>query len=187
MGKKSGKTPKRPVKKPTNSDKSVHSVNSSVFIDKLKCYYTNADQLRNKLQELEVRIRDQQPHVIWITEVKPKNQTHQLNPAEFTLMTGSEYQMFTRNIEDKSGRGMILYIHKSLQATEVKMDTEFQENLFVKVKLNGKDELLIGIIYRSESGTEQNNSKLCEIITESVGLGFSHYLVMGDFNYPNID
>ena len=29
--------------------------------------------------------------------------------------------------------------------------------------------------------------KICDLITESVNLKCSHYLVMGDFNYPRID
>jgi hypothetical protein len=34
--------------------------------------YTNADQLKNKLAELEIRIEEHQPWIIGITEVKPK-------------------------------------------------------------------------------------------------------------------
>jgi predicted metal-binding protein len=150
VGAKGCKATKRPVSKRTDRD---CDVNSCTVIEKLKCYYTNADQLRNKVQELDVKVRDQQPHIIWITEVNPKNQKHQLNPAEFSLQSGSdlEYHMFTKNIDNKTGRGMLLYVHKSLPATEVKMKSDFQENLFVKVQLNKKDELLIGLIYCSES------------------------------------
>ena len=38
----------------------------------LKCLYTNADQLTNKIPELIVRSRDKKLDIIGITEVKPK-------------------------------------------------------------------------------------------------------------------
>ena len=161
--------------------------NGSQVKNSLLCLYTNADQLKNKLLELESRISDKQPNVIGITEVKPKNSSNQVNPAEYTILSGNEYQMFSKNIDNEVGRGLILYIHRSLQATEVKFNTEFQENLFVKVRLNASDEILIGLIYRSESGSDYNNLKIYDLITESVDLKCSHYLVMGDFNYPRID
>jgi hypothetical protein len=48
-------------------------VNKTTILPKLKCFYTNADQLFNKLPELMVRTRDNKPDIIGITEVKNKN------------------------------------------------------------------------------------------------------------------
>jgi hypothetical protein len=39
----------------------------------LKCLYTNADQLTNKITELILRARDKKLDIIGITEMKPKN------------------------------------------------------------------------------------------------------------------
>ncbi len=52
---------------------------------------------------------------------------------------------------------MILYTHKSLEAREVNMINKFNENIFVKIRLNEKDNFLVGLFYRSESGTGENN------------------------------
>ena len=41
-------------------------------MENINCLYTNADQLRNKLDELKVRNRDTVPKIIGITKVKPK-------------------------------------------------------------------------------------------------------------------
>jgi hypothetical protein len=47
--------------------------------------------------------------------------------------------MFTKNIDNTVGRGMILYISDKLKATEISMETNFQENIFVNIKLNQTD------------------------------------------------
>ena len=41
-------------------------------VKKLKVYYTNADQLLNKMMDLKVHIYDRQPDVMVVTEVIPK-------------------------------------------------------------------------------------------------------------------
>ena len=48
-------------------------VHKFAVLPKLNCFYTNADQLLNKITELEVRSRDDRPNIIGITEVKPKH------------------------------------------------------------------------------------------------------------------
>ena len=137
MGSKSGKDKVgRQVKRKQNS---VNSVNSSVFVDKLLCFYTNADSLRNKFTEFQVRIRDSKPKIIGITEVKAKNSWFKLNPAEFTMEWCADYDMFSVNIDNDIGRGMILYVHKSLSATEVKLDVEYEENVFVKIRTSNSE------------------------------------------------
>jgi hypothetical protein len=52
---------------------------------KLKCFYTNADQLFNKLPELMVRTRDNQPDIIGITGVKNKNNRQNPSIAEYSI------------------------------------------------------------------------------------------------------
>jgi hypothetical protein len=59
-------------KKTVHSITSVHPVNK-LFIDKLCCMYTNADSLSNKMTELKTIVCLERPHVIAVTEVKPKN------------------------------------------------------------------------------------------------------------------
>ena len=61
--------------------------------------------------------------------------------------------MFEKNIDTEEGRGLILYIDNKLEATEIHMETNFQENLFVKIKLNQTDKLLVGLVYRSPSNS----------------------------------
>ncbi|VDI78167.1 Hypothetical predicted protein [Mytilus galloprovincialis] len=96
--------------------------------------------------------------------------------------------MYEKNLETDEGRGLLLYIDSNLESTEVNMEAQFQENIFIKIKLNQNDKLLIGLIYRSPSNnTKEYNDKLTELISEATQKGFSHILIMGDFNYPAID
>ena len=60
---------------------------------KIHCMYTNADQLSNKITELELRVQEHLPHIIGITEVKPKNSRYSMNEAEFSLEDSGNYKI----------------------------------------------------------------------------------------------
>ena len=126
--------------------------------------------------------------IVGITEVKAKNSTLGISPAEYSMEWNKDYNMFHVNLENEEGRGLLMYIHNSLKVEEVKMATNFQENLFVKVHTQANEHLLVGLIYRSPSHiSEPNNKKLREIIEEAESMKCTHCLLMGDFNYPNIN
>ena len=126
------------------------------------------------------------PHVVGIAEVKPKNNRYQILASEFAL-NGLNYNMISKNVEESEGRGLILYTDHRINAKEIKMETNFSECIFAECKLNNKDKLLIGLIYRSDSGSNENNDNLIKLTNEACEKGFSHILLMGDYNYPNID
>jgi hypothetical protein len=120
--------------------------------------------------------------------VKPKNSRCKPHLAEYSLTEVGNYKMFGKNLEKDNGRGLLLYINKELNGNEVQMESNFEENLFVQIKLNNNDKLLIGIIYRSPSERSiEHNSKLRELLVEASNKGFTHILIIGDFNYPEID
>ena len=54
-------------------------------ISGVKCFYSNADQLRNKQNEFELRIRDLKRNIIAINEVKPKIPKYLVTIPEFSL------------------------------------------------------------------------------------------------------
>ncbi|KAK3089529.1 hypothetical protein FSP39_004304 [Pinctada imbricata] len=132
-------------------------------------------------------MRDFRPDILGIAEVKPKNSANKPNIAEYNLNEVSNFNMFSKNVENDTGRGILLYVNAELEANEIKMDTPFEENLFVNININIHDKMLVGIIYRSESGSDENNSLLNVLITEACEKGYRKLLIMGDFNYPNID
>ena len=131
-------------------------------------------------------VTNEEPNVIGINEVKPKNNRYPVNPAEFNL-EDLNYDMFENNIETDTGRGQLLYTSKDLKATQVYFDSKFEESVFVELNLKDGDSLIIGLLYRSGSGEEMNNKEMNNIITEVCANGYSHILLMGDFDYRTID
>jgi hypothetical protein len=47
--------------------------------------------------------------------------------------------------------------------------------------------LLIGLIYRSPNSSAENTQKLNELMKKITELGATHVMIMGDFNFPEID
>ena len=121
--------------------------------------------------------------MIAITEVKPKNQKFLLNTAELGL---SDYDLYLYIY--KQGRGVCIYTHKTLNAKPfVSLGTNFQELIWVEIKLNKKDTLLIGCVHKSLGSSGTNNDQLNGLISEVMRYTHLHLLLLGDFTYPNID
>ena len=55
------------------------------------------------------------------------------------------------------------------------------------VLCSGSFQRFYGVIYRSPSSNSQNDICLSNLITLATQSCKSHLLIMGDFNYPNID
>ena len=89
-----------------NADRKVNTINENSDMNNILCFYTNADQLRNKLYEFERRIKT--PHNCYKRGKtrKPKMQCN--NPRIF------HKRMFTKNIESSEGRGIIIYTISTL-------------------------------------------------------------------------
>ena len=66
-----------------------------------------------------------------------------------------------------------------------KVDKE--ETVWCDVKLTENDRLLIGWIYRSPNSSISNDAKINKSLIHANNIGFSHVLIMGDFNHPSIN
>ena len=55
------------------------------------------------------------------------------------------------------------------------------------MKVGNNADLLIAAIYRSDSGTNENNLNLLNLLKEINNMKQSHKLVVGDFNYKHIE
>jgi hypothetical protein len=175
---------KKEITKARTKSPLVHSVDTQPKdnVNKLKCVYTNADSLSNKMTELKTIAIIEKPHVIAVTEVKPKNY-RDITLEDFTL---EGYETHSLNVTSRVGRGIIIYTHESVRANDIEILVEYDEACWMEIKLDKGDKLLIGCLYRSDSGTQENNNKLLDIIKHAMSLDYSHYLFMGDFNYNSI-
>jgi hypothetical protein len=54
-----------------------------------------------------------------------------------------------------------IYVRKKLQAEDVKVITKFQESIWISIKLNAKDKVLVGCAYKSPSSKHENLDEEC--------------------------
>ena len=142
--------------------------------------YTNADCLTNKLNELKILIKSFtfKPAIIANTEDKPKHRWH-FNINELQLQG---YSMFKNDLDSSYTSGVVIYVDERLEATEINIETKFSESIFIKIKSG----FIIGNIYRSPSSSQDNDNALCDLI-ESVSKKISNFILVGDFNFNDID
>jgi len=152
--------------------------------------FTNAVCLLNKRFELQLRLNQLQskPDIIGVVEVKPKNYKELPQLPEYNL---EDYDVHCSNTDSTQGRGIIFYTAPWLKASCYNLhpnDSNVLESLWITVSLRDKDRLLIGCMYRSPNSSvandEQLNKQIKLLYTSTEA---SHILLMGDFNYSNID
>jgi exonuclease III len=162
-------------------DQQSNSVNS---IQRLNCTYTNVDTFLNKRNEFSHYVAIEKPDIICLVEILPKNTKFSVNAPEIQV---NGYDCFS-NINDKDcRRGVAIYVKKSLGAvpSKLKESFNFEESCWCEVPLRDSDRLYIGGIYRSPNSNDENNKNLNEALSSLPAK--SHMLIMGDFNYPEID
>ena len=150
----------------------------------VRVLYTNADQLPNKLRELEARVKIEKPHIVIITEV---NNKHVRISPELEIFHLQGYNMFHHNVST-DGRGIIIYVKEIIKyVIEITPKTNFSENKILSISFSNNTNLLVACLYRSESGSKKNNENLKKLLIEIDQMKFSHKLVVGDLNYKHID
>ena len=99
------------------------------------------------------------------------------------------YQSPITNISVEGTRGICIYVKEGLEAQEYEgfSSTPFKESVWVKIKIDKRETLLAGCIYRSPSSIQDNNKGLEQLLKAVSETEASHKLIVGDFNYPNID
>jgi hypothetical protein len=155
-------------------------------VSELSIMYTNADNLLNKRKDLEFQIASMKlkPHIIAITEIKPKIISTKLLASEFNI---EGYDLFHSELDNKSERGVLIYTMNSLICSCLDIPLAFSEGIFLTIKLQGARSLILGNIYRSPSSNLENNIKINEAITYITSKFQDPVLIVGDFNYGDID
>ncbi|MEW8547283.1 MAG: reverse transcriptase domain-containing protein, partial [Candidatus Thiodiazotropha sp.] len=156
---------------------------NSLKLSDLKIYYTNCDCLtQTKFSELQNLVDTESPDIIALTEIFPKNY---LFPPEAVHRQIHGYDLYMS--EPDLGRGVCIYAKTILNSSVLKCITEFSDQIWCKVKLSNLDNLIIGCIYRSPNGSRQNLTSMIDLLKHIVDQKPSHLLIMGDFNFKEID
>jgi len=133
--------------------------------------YTNCDQLINKFDELLTVIYSDYPDIILLVETIPKAQK---TPIGLSSLSIPNYSLFT-NFDPESSdlkqcgrRGICIYVANHLCPSEIYLDSNMNEHLWVKLKLS-RDYLIIGSVYHSPSENISNSTtELCDLISKVV-------------------
>jgi len=98
-------------------------------------------------------------------------------------MTIHGHSIAYANFEDGD---VALYIRNEIRSEEIEHATYaiIQSGSMNHSHWKNHDKLLIGVIDRSSSSTDLNNTHLLNMIATTVNKHFSNLMIMGDFNYP---
>ena len=87
------------------------------------------------------------------------------------------------------GRGSLLYIRKCMDFKQLNLFNEqeqFDESIYVDIKLSGTHRLLCMRLYRRGGSSDENNTNLLNNLQQISNLNHSHLSIMGDFNLTGI-
>ena len=110
----------------------------------LKCWYTNADSLINKIDELKGRIKVFSPDIICVTEVFPKNCVYGISMSEIYI---EGYDCFCSEFNHHD-RGVCIYIRDNLNSHKLDLsrNNQFNEYIFCSLSLSDSDDIIIGVV-----------------------------------------
>lgn len=137
----------------------------------------NARSIMNKIDHLELTVCKYDPDIIGITESWC---TPSVSDSELQLIN---YDLFRCDRDtDNKGGGVLLYVKSKLKPREIVFNSPFKDQIWCKIA-----ELYIGVCYRSTNYCivgPDNNKYMYQLLRE---VSNKHFLLMGDFNYPDID
>ena len=164
--------------KKKSQQKTKKGKNNINVADHLKIMYTNPDMLSNKLNELETHAKLYNADIILIAEYLSKNPSSRFENV-FNL---NDYYC----LEDSTGRGVCVFYKKHLNITKHEKISElYKPSIFFNVKTKSKP-LNFGIVYRSPSNDDKENSKLNKQMNFACKK-LPNLFIFGDFNHPYID
>ena len=147
----------------------------------------NADQLDNKMSELEFRVRQDKPDLVCVNEVIPKNLRTDLHKEVYELQGFEMHHNLEKYEKVPNIRGSIIYVRSGLNWKPIELkDAPFEECLLAEVKLKGRDNLLCGNMYRRGESTNENNTKFLNTLENISKEKHSHKVIMGDPNLPKV-
>lgn len=167
--------------KPKQKKDEHNTVNTQAHTaHKKTIWYTNADQLLNKLDELSTRINtsDSKPTIVAITEVNPKNSRFAIQLPELKITSYQE------PIYNPKGRGICLYVHEGYEITTIQQGNHYQA---VEVKVSKQETVKLYCFYRSPSSSDEENTRFNDELHKVANDATGNIIITGDFNLPNTE
>lgn len=165
---------------PNNNQLDAHADSNDI-----SCLYTNADNLRNKLDELSVRAYDDNIDIILVTESLPKYCSYKVTEQEYKL---ANYSLVSNFEEATCHRGILVYVRQPISIEPITIDSVCEEYLLFKVIYSSTIVVTFLIIYRSPYSSNTNNQYLFELMSSvCTNKDICNLVIIGDFNCRDID
>ena len=144
----------------------------------LRVWSFNAQSLCNKFVEFRESIDQFKPKIIgicesWINDGIPE--------GDYKI---EGYKCYMKNRERGRGGGVMIYVDEKLESYECDWMNDVGESCWCYIK-SGCDKILVGIVYRSPNSSQLENRNIINGLERVRGV--RSILLLGDFNYPNID
>ena len=156
---------------------------STKNLKKVLIFYTNADNMINKRNEIQSLVSTNNPDVFCITKTLPKNVFLKTEECKIQI---DGYYCFSNISNSNCHRGVAIYTKRYLNAkcylTTVK---DFQEHTCWKMELNYKTSLHILCLYWSPNSSSEDTKLLSYLILNTSLIG-RKLLILGDFNLPTM-
>ena len=147
----------------------------------LKCMYFNARSILNKLDELELYIKDENLDIVGVTETWL---TEEILTSEVSI---DGYTLVRRDRKDLiklRGGGVAIYVKNDINVLE-RDDLNnqlFPETVWCELVFKG-EKTLLGVLYRAPDSLSINNEAMYSLIHK---VGKENVVIMGDFNFPEL-
>ena len=147
----------------------------------LKCMYFNARSIVNKLEELELCIKEENLDIVAVTETWL---TENISASEYCL---EGYTLIRKDRKDQiksRGGGLAMYVKDEITVLERDdlIEQLFPETLWCELNFKG-EKTLIGVFYRAPDCLISNNEAMYSLIGKA---GKENVVIVGDFNFPEI-
>lgn len=132
-----------------------------------------------------LRISNNPPHVICLVEVFAKNN---LNRDYSEILIPGYFPLFPSETS-ASSRGVMIFIRNDLDATPIPLlnNLPFNESFWIEIQVKC-EKIILGCVYRAFYALDDNHKCLCKLINTACKLAKQNRLIIvGDFNYKNID
>ena len=143
--------------------------------------YFNARSIVNKLEELELYLKEEDVGIVGVTETWL---TEEILTSEYSLEGYTLIRKDRKDLIKSRGGGLALYIKDEINFSERDDLTEqlFPETLWCELNFKG-EKTLLGVIYRAPDSLIANNEAMYSLINKA---GNENVVIMGDFNFPEL-
>ena len=118
--------------------------------------------------------------IVGVTEVWQKEDVH---------IQGYQVAASKTRPEGARGGGVVLLVNEEIKVDECEAlnNAKYQESIWCVLHISSTCRLLVGVCYRPPNSSKENNEDVLKLMDLVKAVHVTDYLIMGDFNYREID